>query len=228
MSNPARNGEYRFLRTYVANGMVVLDVGANVGGWTEYLLSLGKNVEVHCFEPVPSTFEELRRRLCDRVEDTRVVLNNVGLSDRPEIATIKVYGQYAGSNSLYERRSALATHPCFTVFSETEVRLMTLDAYLERKAVDRVDLLKIDVEGHEEKALRGASASLSRGTIRCIQFEYGGCFLDSGATLEEVFELLSRHGYEMFRLSPWGKIHVSSFRSPLENYQHSNWVAMAK
>jgi FkbM family methyltransferase len=155
-----------------------------------------------------------------------VFLNNVGLSDRPETATMKIYGEYAGSNSLYERRSALATHPSFASFREQSIQLTTLDAYLEETKVDCVDMLKIDVEGHELKVLQGASAALLDGRIRCVQFEYGGCFLDSGATLKEVYELLSLYGYKIFRLLPYGKIRIGSFESGLENYQYSNWVAM--
>lgn len=228
LGDPARNGEYRFLCSYIADGMVVFDVGAHIGDFTDYVLSLGRDVEVHCFEPVPSTFERLRQRFAHHPKRTQVFLNNVGLSDRPETATMKIYGEYAGSNSLYERRSALATHPSFASFREQNVQLTTLDAYLTETTVDHIDMLKIDVEGHELKVLQGASAALSSGRIHGIQFEYGGCFMDSGATLEEAYELLSQHGYKIFRLLPYGKIRVRSFDSSLENYQYSNWVAMRK
>lgn len=52
--NPSRNGEYRFLRSYLKGGMVVFDVGANTGNFTDQALSLEKDLEVHCFEPAKS------------------------------------------------------------------------------------------------------------------------------------------------------------------------------
>jgi len=52
--DPSRNGGYRFLRSYLKGGMVIFDVGANVGDFTGQALSLENGLEVHCFEPVKS------------------------------------------------------------------------------------------------------------------------------------------------------------------------------
>ncbi len=226
LGDPDRNGEYRFLRSYIAHGMVVFDVGAHIGDYTAYVMSLGRDVEVHCFEPVPSTYKKLRQRFTHHHQRTHVYLNHVGLSDIPGTAMMKIYGKYAGSNSLYDRHSALATHPSFASFRETEVQLTTLDAYLAETTVKQVDMLKIDVEGHEQGVLHGASTCLSSGRVHCVQFEYGGCFIDSGTTLKEVYQLLSKYGFKIFRLLPYGKIRVRSFDKRLENYQYSNWVAL--
>jgi hypothetical protein len=62
VGDPARNGKYRFARSYITDGMIVFDIGAHIGDWTNYILSLWRDVEVHCFEPVPSTFERLQQR----------------------------------------------------------------------------------------------------------------------------------------------------------------------
>lgn len=226
LDDPWRNGEYRFLRSYIGDGMVVFDVGAHVGDWTDYLLSLGKNTEVHCFEPVPSTFERLSQRFSHHPKTSQVFLNNVGLSEKSGTAMMKIYGEYAGSNSLYERRSAIGSHPSFASFHEQKVQLITLDDYLAGAKLDRIIFVKIDVKGNELKVLQGASMALSSGRIQCIQFEYGGSFLDSGASLKEIWNILRQHGYEVFRLLPFGKIRICSFKPQLENYRYSNWVAI--
>lgn len=225
--DPNRNGEYRFLRSYIKDGMVIFDVGANIGNFTDHVLSLGRDLEVHCFEPVGSTFEHLREHFADPPTGSRLFLNQVGLSDRHGDASMRIYGACMGTNSLYERRSAISSHPSFAVSQDLKIALTTLDAYLKECAVDHIDLMKIDVEGHEFKVLEGAKASLAAGKVRCIQFEYGGTFLDSGARLGDVFALLECNGYSMFRLLPFGKLPVRSFRSRLENFKYSNWLAVS-
>ena len=146
--------------------------------------------------------------------------------DRLGSATIKIYGECAGTNSLYERRSALASHPSFAFFQEENILLTTLDGYIKENGVEKIDLLKIDVEGHELKVLQGGAIALASGRIRCIQFEYGGCFLDSGTTLKQVYTLLRYCGYELFRLWPYGKLRIHSYYPHFENYRYSNRLTM--
>ena len=225
--DPKRNGEYRFLRSFVKNGMVVLDVGCNVGDYSQFILDLvGRDIEIHCFEPVRITFVSLQQRFDGLHQRQNIHLNNLGLSNKQEEAKIKIYGATAGVNSLYERRSAIDTHPELSNFSEETILLTTLDTYLADRRIGHVDLLKIDVEGHELKVLEGATSTIEKGRVSVIHFEYGSCFLDSGAKLEQIYGLLSRNGYEFFRLLPYGKIRVKEFHSRLENYKYSNWVAM--
>jgi FkbM family methyltransferase len=107
-SDPRRNGEYRFLRRYLKNGMVVFDVGANIGEYTAYMLGVAPELEVHCFETVAETFALLQQRHGD---NSQVYLNNFGLSDVQDIRRMKIYGETYGINSLYERRSSIAAQP---------------------------------------------------------------------------------------------------------------------
>jgi FkbM family methyltransferase len=224
--DPSRNGEYRFLRSYLKSGMVIFDVGANIGDFTAQALSLKKDLEVHCFEPVTSTHSRLLERFPSSPAGAQLIINKVGLGDRQGEDLMKIYGECFGTNSLYERRSAIAAHPSFVTSKEETVTLTTLDAYVKESETDRIDLLKIDVEGHELNVLKGSVVSLATGIIRCIQFEYGGTFQDSGARLEDVFALLQGNGYVLHRLLPFGRIPVRTFHSRLENYKYSNWLAV--
>ena len=94
--------------------------------------------------------------------------------------------------------------------------------------IEQIDLLKIDVEGHELRVLKGAKASLANGTIHTVIFEYGSSFVDAQASLKEVYDLLAKDGFKLYRLWNFGKWQVKSFEQlwGLENYQHSNWVAL--
>jgi hypothetical protein len=67
--------------------------------------------------------------------------------------------------------------------------------------------------------------SLSTGRIGVIQFEYGGAYLDAGARLREVFDLLTFHGGRLFRIMPYGLEPCVRFEPQMENFQYSNWIA---
>jgi hypothetical protein len=65
-----------------------------------------------------------------------------------------------------------------------------------------------------------------KNAIEMIQFEYGGCFKDSKATLREVFQLLGSYNFTIFRILPNGLMHFPVFLDEMENYLHSNYLAM--
>lgn len=226
VGDPSRNGEYRFLRGYLRDEMTIFDVGANTGEYSQAILAMACAIQLHCFEPVATTFSELTKRLANCVGADCLHLNPYGLSDKVETRMIKIYGELAGSNSLYERKSAVEFDSSFCTYTQQAVSLITLDKYVADNEITQIDWLKIDVEGHELRVLQGAINSLSQGIIKGIQFEYGGCFLDSLTKLEDVCCLLMRFGYHLYRLTPYGKVRVNAFKSSLENYKYSNWIAL--
>lgn len=224
-SDPRRNGEYRFLQGYLGEGMVVFDVGANTGEYTAYALSVVPDLEIHCFEPVARTFFLLQQR---HGSNPRIHLNNFGLSDVDEIRTMRIYGDTFGINSLYDRRSSVASQPAYAQFKEQPVILRTVDDYVAKRSIGCIDLLKIDVEGHESKVLQGARESLATRKISAIQFEYGASFVDARASLKSIYDLLTSHQFRLYRLLPYGRWRIKTFDPVwgLENYQHSNWIAV--
>jgi len=202
--------------------MTVFDIGANIGSYSKRILDKFPGCQVHCFEPVPQTFHALEAALG---ASSSVSLNNMALSSESGVATMTVCEELSGSgaDSLHHTRvlgSAVST-------SAIEVTLRTVDEYVSETGVERIDLMKIDVEGHELDVLHGAKDTLRNG-VAAIQFEYGASYLAAGSTLHEVCELLWSEDFKIFRLLPYGKIRIREFvsASGLENYQHSNWVAL--
>lgn len=76
MADPKRNGEYRFLKKYIKNKMTIFDVGANIGEYTEYLIASGEQLEIHTFEPVKETFNELTKRLSGSRISAKIIFNH--------------------------------------------------------------------------------------------------------------------------------------------------------
>jgi FkbM family methyltransferase len=145
-----------WLRKNVGRGWVCVDVGAHIGWYTVQLAWLvGPEGLVVAFEPVAVHAHRLRRNLArNGLANIEVVA--VALSDRSGRAALwaeEIAPGLVGGKSSLVRRS-FPGH-------ELEVPVDTLDAYVARRGLDRIDLLKVDVEGSELEVLAGSRDVLS-------------------------------------------------------------------
>lgn len=131
---------------------IAVDAGANDGGYTHTLLM--NAFYVHAFEPVPSMFDILRDRFG---ENPSVTLNQMGLSDKRE--TIKDVTVLEAWTIGHPGEGGLQVKPEMKDFKHFDMHTITLDEYLGET---RIGLLKLDVDGHEFKVLRGAEKTLRR------------------------------------------------------------------
>ena len=203
--NVERNGERWLLeRLSGSDAAVVCDVGANVGVWTGLALAAFPEARVHAFELSSSTFETLSRA---HAEHPRCVLANVGLSDAEGEVSYKDYGPDSGKNTLL---TSADYHDRTTPARLLSGRVTTGDAYCAAHGIERVDVLKIDVEGAEHRVIEGFSGMLGRGAVRLVQFEYGYTHGDAHFLMRDFYALFERHGYRVgllrqggVRFVPW-------------------------
>lgn len=211
------NGEWRWMKEVIPECTTVFDVGANIGDWTDMALHFNRLLTVHCFEPCSTTFDQLQKRNFGQ----GVILNQSALGDHSGEAPIHIFDECSGTNSLYRRQGLGA------VQKQTEIiRVDTIDAYCQRNDIGQIDLLKIDVEGHELMALKGGTGMLGEGRIKRIQFEYGGTFIDASIWLKDMFEFLKAYGFLLYKVYPDEIRHIDRYRQELETFQQSNWVAL--
>lgn len=206
----------RFLRK---SNSIVFDVGANVGSWTRVLLQgcAEKVSQVHMFEPSKMNCEALAR-----IDDPRIVLNCFGLGDREERRELYSDKPGSGLASLYNRH---IDHHGIAMHLRETVSISTLDSYVELNRIERIDVLKIDVEGHELAVLNGAQKTLQE-RISAIQFEFGGCNIDSRTYFRDIWELLNGFGFRIAMLSPlFGLLQISKYSESLECFTTTNYFA---
>ncbi len=139
------------VRLLVNEGDVCVDVGANFGWYTTlFAKEAGETGEVHSFEPVPATYRELRRNYELMGSPDNVFINNLALGDQPGRITMNLFGGLpTGHASLSSQgRDVTASFEC---------PMITLDSYLDDKRIEKVDLIKVDIEGAEMMFLNGAA-----------------------------------------------------------------------
>ena len=105
-----------------------------------------------------------------------------------------------------------------------EVNLLTVEEFCRQKNIDGVDFLKLDVEGHELAVLAGAGNMLLTGKIKYIQFEFGGCNIDSRTFFRDFYNLLNPR-YQIYRVLTDGLKPISAYRETDEIFVTTNYFA---
>lgn len=218
-SDSATNGEEYLLRHILplCAGGVVFDVGANVGTWSSFVLSVQPLLSIHLFEPSLITYE----RCAQRAWPPSVQLNNLGLGECNETLQLNIVNATSGMNSLYRRHGVEGAEAS----ANEAISITTLDEYCEEHGIDRIHFMKVDVEGHELAVLRGAMRMLKDRRIDMIQFEYGGCNIDAKVYLSDIWKILTQTEFQIAKLFPDGPRPISAYSQVLENFRYSNYIA---
>ena len=93
--------------------------------------------------------------------------------------------------------------------------------------IDHIHFLKIDVEVHELAVLEGAKAMIGGGKIDFIQFEFGGCDIDSRTFFQDFWYLL-HDNYDIYRIFPKSLDKIDLYDETMEIFVCSNYLAVRK
>jgi FkbM family methyltransferase len=216
-----QNGEAGLLARLAPFGpRVVFDVGANEGEWAIAACTVLPEAEVHAFEIVPAMAEVMAERVARFAE--RVIVNPVGLSDHSGTVTIYRTAEAHTSTSVLELSTQYEADAGTVVAEQAVVRIG--DDYLAEHGIDRIDLLKIDVEGLEEKVLCGFQAALRQQRITLVQFEYGWMNAHNGFTLKSAYAFFEAHGFVLGKLYPEG-VAFKPYAYEDEDFLGPNYIA---
>ena len=147
------DGIYDHPSIRIRPGDVVLDGGGHLGTFARFALQRGAR-QVVSFEPDPSNAACYRLNLDKEIRGGRAVLIQAGLWDKPE--SLKFAPNNKGNSG-----SGIVGQT-----GELEIRTVTIDGVAEDLALDRVDFIKMDIEGAERRALAGGSSVLGRWAPR--------------------------------------------------------------
>jgi FkbM family methyltransferase len=139
--------------TGVHSGDTVLDCGANIGVYTRKALDAGARTVV-AIEPAPENVECLRRNFAKEVQTGRVLIQAVGVWNEAGKLPLTVDAGNSARDSF-----VLSFGPAASVVT---IPLVTIDSLVSGLSLDRVDFIKMDIEGAEKKAIAGAANTLAR------------------------------------------------------------------
>lgn len=180
---------FRIADALLGDGGVFLDVGANYG-----LLSFGLAgrhrdlIDFHLFEPNAELVKIIGRSQA-LYPGMRCTVNQVAVSDHEGVVSFLIDHDQTGASHIVteaagEQDGELVQAPC-----------VVLDDYIENAAINRVEFMKLDVEGHELAALRGAARALEEKRVQALYFEYFENWLRRAHPPAELLAFLESKGY---------------------------------
>lgn len=196
---------YQYLKQAIQPGDVVLDIGAHIG-LTAILFArwAGDEGQVYAFEPTPSTRAALTDHLTLNEVAERVEVVGAAISDHVGNATFHV-----SSNS--PENTLNAVHSRLGIAQQVQVPVTTIDAFCAARKI-KPNFIKIDIEGFEWHALRGATSVLSACRPRLLVEVHPMNWDEIGESADSATKLLSRLGC---RITP-----LEGQKSALTEYGH--------
>jgi FkbM family methyltransferase len=178
---------FNISKPFLSRGGVFFDVGANWGfcsfGIIEDLKYL--NIEYHLFEANIDIFQTLLKS-ANLYEGVEIKINHCCVSDTIGISKLKIDLNNMGASFICND-------------GDKEVKNLVLDDYISQHSINKITFMKLDIEGFEPLALKGAIKSLSHGIIETIYIEISSMNLARlGFKAEECFSLLKNSGYHLF------------------------------
>ena len=157
-------------------------------------------------------------------EIPNITANNIGLGDSEN--KTKLYSDFDGSGlaSLYNRN---LHHFGISMDKSEDIIISTMDTYCSINNIERVSLLKLDIEGHELKALKGAEKMINKNAIDFIQFEFGGCNIDSRTYFQDFYYLLNDN-FRIYRILKDGLLEILEYDEIHEVFTTVNYLAERK
>ena len=173
---------------------VVLDVGANAGIYSLAALAVQPDAKVYAFEPTPEIAARLRATAKLNGLD-HLYVHEAAVSNKNGRASLRRFRGSLGSNDGMN----FITDEVGDSGNEL-VRTVRLDQFCQDYSIDQVDLLKIDVQGHEHLALEGARTLLDGGRVRTVFMELNWAKgEEQKCAASESIRLLDEAGYRFAR-----------------------------
>ena len=201
--------ELLFLSRWLKPDMVVVDAGANIGLFTVFAARRIRNGKVIAFEPVPSMIEWLKTNI-ELNHIPNVIVESCGLSDRT--GTLPIYeieSTHEGLSTLYPGT--------LTRSGVTEVPVRKLDELVAGYLTDRLDFIKIDIEGGEWPALRGAENTLRKFRPAVMIEINQGTYASAGYTPGDVYDFFHSMNYRPHTITKSGGLELETSRSTFQN-----------
>ncbi len=191
----------------------IFDVGANHGQSIERYKKLYQNSQIHSFEPNKKQYEIIESKFKD---DESVYYNNVGVADKAGTLELNInatpghssFKNIVPDTTWLKKRSITAGVDIkdYTL-KKFQSKMITLDTYCEENKIKQIDILKIDVQGFEDKVLDGAQNLLKASKIKLIQLELIFTEIyEKPLSIYDVEKFLIPNKYKLFGISNAGSL----------------------
>lgn len=190
--------EFIFLHRFLKRDMVFIDVGANQGEYTLFAAKRLREGKVLAFEPLPS----IRKVLADNIslnDFKNIEVFDFGLGNEDKRHTIHDFGnENEGTATLFPAGR--------TVRSTFDILIKPLDQVFPSTGLTRLDMIKLDIEGSELNALRGAVQTLNKFRPWILIEISNETYKAAGYTVQDVLQFFRENNYAPFQIEKRGRL----------------------
>lgn len=198
---------------------LAVDIGGNVGEYTAELRRRNLHLEIHTFEPSTTNIRKLNDRFSS---DGLITIVPLAVSNQAGSATLFSDRPGSGLGSLTQRK---LDHINIEFNNEQAVSTIRFEDYwINQLNCRKLDIVKIDIEGHELDALQGFGAAIDH--MVAIQFEFGGCNIDTRTFFQDFWNFFNKKEFDIFRITPTGTEHIRAYREIDEFFSTTNYIAI--
>lgn len=193
--------------------VVIFDVGANEGQTIKRFQKVFKNNFFFCFEPTRRLYQKLKEKFLHK---RNIKIFDFGISNK--VSKIKFFDyKYSPINSFipvdkkskfYIARKEILNIKENEKFLETyNVKITTLDKIAKDLKIEKIDILKIDTQGFEDKVLEGSAQLLKKGKIKVIELELIlGFGYSKSLSFFDIEKILTKYKYKLIAINSGGNV----------------------
>lgn len=169
----------------------ILDIGANIGQFTKTMTCLFPHARIYCFEPLPDCFESLKEL---SLSNSNIEALNIGVGAESGILPFEKNTFSASSSFLQMTGNLKQAFPFADNSNTVEVNIARLDDIVKDIKLGNRILVKIDVQGYEDKVLIGGESAIKQAAILVIETSFQSLY-ESQPLFKDIFLTLDKWGF---------------------------------
>lgn len=177
-------------------GMTIVDAGANIGFYSLMFSNVvAENGKVFSFEPVPHNYQQFQENLdhSQNVENVQLILK--GLWNKTETLTFSL------DESMDKNAGSFTAGKVQSAFKQFSCHVTTLDEFVDENRIEKIDIIKMDIEGAELNALRGAENVLRKDHPIILLEVCDYTCASVGHTPDDLWNYLKQFDYKIFEIA---------------------------
>lgn len=176
----------RIIQDYLPKQCTIIDVGANIGNHSIFFSLLNRDNEIYAFEPHHVNYD--------------ILLKNLKLNNLSNVKTYPLaVGSQTGKGNLIELPNKNLSDTMVEYDDDGKISFTSLDEFIKEEKLEKIDLVKIDVEGFEENVIKGMlQLSIKYDPIYWIEIW--------DDNIESIFNLLNENNFEEIKNDEFNEI----------------------
>lgn len=206
---------------FLKSPSLAIDIGGNIGKYSDALIHKNPKLEIHIFEPCKKNIQILTEKF---LGNENIFIVPKAVSHISGSALLFSDKEGSGLASLTKRK---LDHFNIDFDRKETVNAIRFEEYWCENLSDRIlDLVKIDVEGHELDVLNGFGDVILK--TRVVQFEFGGCNIDTKTYFRDFWYFFKSKNFSIYRITPLGVVKIKNYSEMDECFRTTNYIAINK